>query len=530
MDWEPIGPFGGSVAVVAVDPHRAGAVVAAAANSLLFRSADGGETWTALPFPAETRAVLHAFAIHPAEAGVYLAGLAGESPRYTGLFRSGDAGATWRRLEGLGAIEVWSLAFWPGDARVIAAGTRDGVFLTRDDGATWNRISEAGNRELQPVVSLAFDPRDSGVLYAGTPHLPWKTADGGKTWRSIRAGMLDDSDVFSIQVDPVRPDRVFASACSGMYRSVNGGLRWTKLTGARGASYRTYFIAQMPGRASTLFAGTTYGLVQSLDGGTRWRKIGTQAARSIAFDPAQPGRFFVATDDAGVLRSDDGGVTLKAVNEGLCNRYLASMAAGNGGLVASATNGAYRLDAGGRWERIAGKAEAARVLAPVPGAPESVYSASRKEVMFSPDAGKTWKTAGTIPGNTAIYGLAALDGRALLAATSAGLMRSEDSGATWAPVPGILENSRISALVRHSGKAGTLFAARYGVIYASGDGGNSWARISPGKSVMGVVTQLVVMGGRPDRLYALTGRKGVFRLDLTPPAAARTNRSASPRP
>jgi len=52
------------------------------------------------------------------------------------------------------------------------------------------------------VESLAIDPTDPDVVYAGTWHLPWKTTDGGKTWSNIKQGIIDDSDVFSIIIDP----------------------------------------------------------------------------------------------------------------------------------------------------------------------------------------------------------------------------------------------------------------------------------------------------------------------------------------
>jgi photosystem II stability/assembly factor-like uncharacterized protein len=432
--------------------------------------------------------------------------------------------------------------------------------------------------------------------------------------------MLDDSDVFSIQVDPSRRDRVFASACSGIYRSLDGGLKWVKLSGARGASYRTYFIAQAPNRPATVFAGTTYGLVQSLDGGTTWRKLTTQATRSIAFDLNRPGRFFVSTDEAGILRSDDYGSSVKSVNEGLCNRHLTPIVEEDGALFTSTMNepgtgGVFRLLASGnRWERISGKSQlldaAVRALAPVPGAPGSVYAVAGNALLRSTDAGKTWtrtpgppgstaitavvapasdpqrllvagdsgifrsddagktwhvaaekipvrsmvkltppwmaafagprvllsedgmawKPAAALAENTSIYSLVAAEEHGLFAATSAGLMRSDDFGATWAPVPGSLQGSSISAMCKHPTKAGALFAARYGVIYASDDGGRSWTRLSPEGSPMGAIKQLIAVDGTPDRLFALTQRKGVFRLDLSRPADAQTRRSAPPHP
>ena len=55
--------------------------------------------------------------------------------------------------------------------------------------------------------------------------------DGGKNWQNIPTGMVDDSDVMSITIDPTNPDRVYASACSGIYPSDNGAAKWAKYGG-----------------------------------------------------------------------------------------------------------------------------------------------------------------------------------------------------------------------------------------------------------------------------------------------------------
>jgi photosystem II stability/assembly factor-like uncharacterized protein len=64
-------------------------------------------------------------------------GLSSDTSEFSGLFRTTDGGVTWRRLPDPNLKEVWSIAIWPRDSNVIAAGTLDGVFITRDGGETW---------------------------------------------------------------------------------------------------------------------------------------------------------------------------------------------------------------------------------------------------------------------------------------------------------------------------------------------------------------------------------------------------------
>jgi photosystem II stability/assembly factor-like uncharacterized protein len=381
------------------------------------------------------------------------------------------------------------------------------------------------------IVSLAFDPRNSDVLFAGTPHLAWKTANGGKLWRPIYAGMHNDSDVFSIATDQAHPQRVFASACSGLYRSLNAGALWSKLTGAQGASYRTYFVAIDPREEDTLFGGTKHGLVKSEDGGTSWRQLSTRPTRAIAFDPRHQGRIYLATDE-GLDRSDDEGKTLRAINEGFCNRQLPGMVAGEDGLY---THTIYEPDAGGVF-RLPGDAEQWVKLAPPPRLkgeelltviPEATrwIGAGYNSLLVSTDTGEHWNPLPAFPKSRVTNLFSAQHGSYLLAATAAGLYRSATPGTSWQSVPvggaagGFraffpLDGSTVAATTAHSiffsndgmlwqaagplpdnaepygvVESGSLFAATSSGLVESEDHGQSWQPVHgglPGSTVQAV--------------------------------------------
>jgi len=429
--WRALGPFGGPAAVVQADPHRSDVVIAATSNALLFRSTDGGYFWKPLPFPAQLQGTLHAFVIDPNARDVFYAGLTSDWPDYRGVYRTRDGGQTWQLLKGLGNKEVWSIALWPEDSRVMAAGTGDGVYLSRDGGENWRRISPAENRELQPVVSLAFDPANSNVIYAGTTHLPWKTANGGGAWYSIHRGMADDSDIFSIEVERKRTAYVYASACSGIYRSQNSGGQWRKLTGAQGASYRTYFVAQDPRYAGVLYAGTNHGLTRSDNGGATWRQLSTNATRWITFDTFHPWRVFVVTDD-GIFRSNDRGKTFQAASDGFCNRYLPGLAAADNSIYTAADGSIFQLPNGmGPWRKVVPVSKVqAFAIATAPGNSQLLYAAGYRALLASADGGRTWTSLPAPAPDSRITALLALPGR-LLAGTDAGLFHSGNGGKSW---------------------------------------------------------------------------------------------------
>jgi photosystem II stability/assembly factor-like uncharacterized protein len=527
--WHSVGPFGGAAAVVQVDPHHPDTVLAATNNGLLFRSSDAGVSWSTVPFPAQLHCVLHAFLVDPQHPDTYFAGVSGETPDISGLFETTDAGVTWNLLPGLAGKEVWSLAFSPENSRTLAAGIHGGILQSADGGANWKQISDPANREMEVVVSLAFDPVDSRILFAGTPHLPWKTINGGADWFPVHTGMLDDSDVFSLNVDRARPQRVFASACSGIYSSLNGGSSWVKLTGAPGASYRTYFVGMDPREAQTIFAGTTHGLVKSTNGGQTWTQISTHLTRFVAFDPRHRGRIYVATDDDGIERSDDEGATLQAVNQGFCNRHLPMLTVAGASLYTNtiyedAGGGIYRLSQEHPdWEQVAAPSRlmGLQLLSLVHDGtnPSHLFAAGYNSLVSSGDAGKTWAA---LPGSFAKSRVVALLGPAsdsafLLVATEGGVYRSGDSGKTWKRVelPGgaqrvlkfsRLEGNRIAAVTTlglalstdgqqweaagplpgraqileaiSSGDA--LIAASSAGLMRSGDGGQTWELILNG--------------------------------------------------
>jgi len=501
--WQPLGPFGGSAAIVLVDHLHRDTLLAATSNAQIFRSEDDGDSWSPVQFPGEFRATLHAFAVDHQNPGVYFVGLSSNIPEYSGIMRTSDSGLTWERIPDPELRAVWSIAIWQRDSRVIAAGTEDGLLLTHDGGEHWERITPGNDPQLKPVVSVTIDPTDSKILYIGTPHLAWMTADGGELWQSIHNGMLDDSDVFTILVDERSPNRLFAATCGGIYRSLDGGARWTKLSEAKGASFRTYYIAQDPLHPNVLLAGTALGLIKSVDNGKTWRRLTAQSTRSIAFDPARPNRIFVATDEAGLFRSDDAGDSFRAINHGFSNRSFAALATVENALYVSTLNSGgssilRRSDSEPEWDELSGFA------------PQSIQSATAALA----------KVVNGIPrpalDDLWIHDAVTAEGGDLLAATSRGLAKSEDAGLTWHRVSGVLDGTTVSALCSHPTRHGVFFASVFGGIFRSLDYGRTWTPVTVRGEHPNDFTALRVLPGHPEWLFALSRKHGVYVMVLPP--------------
>jgi photosystem II stability/assembly factor-like uncharacterized protein len=473
--WVGTGPFGGSaekIALSATDPHL---LLAGTKTALLFRSRDGGSHWQPLAFPREFQGILQVLAIDLANESTYYVGVS-EDP-LGGLYRSVDAGKHWELVPGFRGHEVFSFAGWQQNPAVMAVGTRTGVFGSKDSGKTWQHVSPADNSELQQVVSLGFDPLNADVIYAGTPHLPWKTEDGGQTWASISKGIIDDSDILALRVDPLQPGRVFIGACSGIYRTSLAGGLWEKLSGIPSSSRRTYALAQDPRESNVMFAGTSSGFYKSLDAGSHWSEISTDLVKSISVAPDSSETLYLATDTAGVVKSNDGGLHVMPIDEGFTNRILTPLTAKGQTLFAgSIEDGLYSsIDAGLSWKQIATRAALQGENISMLGASEhnTLFAVGSENFLRSVDLGRTWKKVPAPLGR--VTSIATFSGPFVVAGSSDGIFRSADSGLSWKNVP--LETgvkTPINAVFVSEGELPVLAALSRKGLFVSEDLGRTW--------------------------------------------------------
>src|SRR5215470_10925349 len=328
--WQPLGPEGGTVRSLAFDPKNPDRIFLGTSAGRLYLSSDGGGNWTRLVhLGSAAEMVLDHIVIDPANPrNIYVAAWNAQDPNNDGdLYRSKDGGRTWDLLADMHGQSVRALAMSASDSRIMVAGVLDGVFRSRDGGDNWERISPEHHAEIKNVESVAMDPVNPDVIYAGTWHLPWKTEDGGKTWHSIKKGVIDDSDVFTIVIDSQNPSNLYISACSGIYRSETAGDLFRKIQGIPYSARRTRSLRLDPADRNVLYAGTTEGLWKTTDSGATWKRMtgANVVINDVLIDPRKPAHLLLATDRGGVLASDDGGVTFTTANRGFTHRQVAAL-------------------------------------------------------------------------------------------------------------------------------------------------------------------------------------------------------------
>ncbi len=338
-------PEHGDVLAVAIAPSDDRWVYAAIKGKGIYRSTDGGLSWTLTAINGSGQDIL----IDPANPRRVFVAV------WAGVLQSSDGGDTWKMIRrGLPKDQqVGALAWDPGDRRVMYAGLRasasagSAVYRSSDGGETWELLwSPAGDKALgSDVEALAIDPV-SGTRYValsnaydprldlkGEPCLPCAACElnrvGGEVWRVCRGGR-------DLVLDPGDPQIVYFARGAGTVRSTDGGETWWDLTtgrqclGEEVTMAGSWALAIAPGDRQVLYEGTGYnfitnqaGLYKTTDGGETWLVVNDglpgragpcpsflsttiEHIHALAVDPADSRIVYAATSE-GLYKTTDGG-------------------------------------------------------------------------------------------------------------------------------------------------------------------------------------------------------------------------------
>lgn len=427
-----------------------------------------------------------------------------------------------RRLSALTALFALANAAAGCSVERVAGGVAD----TRDASDTQELPDTAEEADTADDVEIADAVDVIDALDADAPDAPDVRPPTPCPWTDYGEG-LKGGAVTWVDFDPRAPDVAFAVAGGLLSRSVDGGATWQRWSEGDTGFGQLAFPRDDP---KLVLATSGAGLIASNDGGLTFsvRSLQGFGLRSIFVPEALPQRVFVGTRGAGVLRSDDHGVTWVALNVGVPLAEIRTLT--------------------GPPEQPSVVVAGAILLNPNLG-----YSNSG-QLLYSSNGGATWTVAldGVGWGNHVVY----CDDQTAFAAVRTGLVRSDDGGATWAPTAGLagrdvlhvavapdcerlvalvyqsgfyssadggatvagpftagleLEPDRITtnALVAAPDDPSTLFAATYAGLFRSQDDGESWQVIDSGNGV--AIGGLTPSPAAPGRLFASTWGTGVWQ-------------------
>ncbi|MGB5320335.1 WD40/YVTN/BNR-like repeat-containing protein, partial [Eudoraea sp.] len=343
VEWRLVGPFRGG---------RSGTVTGVKNNDLLYymgtagggvwKTEDAGSSWECIS-DGYFGGSIGAVAVSESDPNVIYVGegeqtLRGNVSSGNGLWKSEDAGNTWKFLGLEGSEHIARIRIHPSNPDIVYAAaignlwipnkTR-GVYKSIDGGASWEKILYISDKA--GAGDLILDPNNPRILYASTWEMKrngyrmdsggpdsrlYKSTDSGTTWVDISEykGLPSGPwGIVGITVSPVDSNRVWAiieAENGGLFRSDDAGKTWEKINENRALRQRAWYYSRIyadtQDKNKIYVMNVSYGI--STDGGRTFTLKNAPHGdhHDLWIDPNNNQRMVIA-DDGGAQVSNDGG-------------------------------------------------------------------------------------------------------------------------------------------------------------------------------------------------------------------------------
>ncbi len=351
LQWRCIGPFRGGRTVAATGVSgQPNLFYIGANNGGVWKTTDSGRTWTPI-FDGQPTGSIGALAVSPSHPEVIYVG-SGEGLRRPdlstgdGIYRSTDGGNSWKHLGLRDGQQITNIIVDPKDPnRVFVAvlghpygpNPERGVFRSTDAGETWKKILYKDDNT--GATDLAFDPSNSQILYAvlwSSRRPPWttgtplegytgglfKSIDGGDTWRPLSKGLPTNEQGLGrigFAIAPSDPNRIYALVDAvpefgGLYRSDDAGESWRRINHEEriwGRGFDFAWVRVAPDNQDTIYICNT-STYRSTDAGANFTAIkgapGGDDYHTVWINPDNPQIILLASDQGATI-SVNGGAT-----------------------------------------------------------------------------------------------------------------------------------------------------------------------------------------------------------------------------
>lgn len=222
-----------------------------------------------------------------------------------GLYRSDDGGNTWSKIpNAIEGADIWDIEIDPKDYKTIYVATyKNGIYKSIDMGSNFKQINSG--LKSKDVYAIAIDPSNSQIIYAATALGAFKSTNGGTTWNEINKG-ITNLFLYDIEVNPKDPKLVYAaSQDGGVYKSTDAGSSWVEFSNGL-EDKRVYDITLNPSYPNVLAAGTRSGVFFLENYSTKWEKMNEGLSDlkvySLAFNPNNISFLYAGTYQGGLFR------------------------------------------------------------------------------------------------------------------------------------------------------------------------------------------------------------------------------------
>jgi photosystem II stability/assembly factor-like uncharacterized protein len=369
--WLPLGPAptnsdipnwgmtSGRINAIAISPNNPNLVLVGASTGGVWRSTDGGGSFTPVSDNQVDLAV-GSIAFAPSDPSIVYAGMGDQAGGYvgTGVLKSLDGGQTWARVSGAtlpAPGRITKIAVNPADPNLVyvtqylaQAGPvteAGGVFRSTDGGVTWTKTLPGLGRDL------ALRPNNPNTIYAamarndqpGQPAGVYRSLDGGVNWNVIYTAPFDQPSNFKLAVTPANDNFLYVylggTNAQALFElrvevSTNGGGTFTN-RGNPGidTGQFTYnnFLAVSPADPNTVYIGSR-DVYKSTNGAVSFVNVNGNFDLQGNYTPlmsnAHPDQHCLAIvsgnantlflgNDGGLYKSTDAGATFTGSNNGL---------------------------------------------------------------------------------------------------------------------------------------------------------------------------------------------------------------------
>jgi hypothetical protein len=254
---------------IAIDPATPTTLYASVLDEGVFKSTNSGASWVPVNNGLTSLSVF-SLAIDPTTPTTIYAGTA--STTGGGVFRSLDGGASWTISSGTPGLTIFAIVIDPTTPTTVYAGARPGVRKSIDGGASFGAsgtfVDATHPTEVRGLAIDASDPTRLLAAVYGWDSGMWRSTDAGASWQAQNTGLLTAfggskfvQHMTTVAQDPLDPDTFYASGLYGFFRSIDGGATWANF--AAGLS-RENCPAIATHAGGTVYTGSVFGELHRL--------------------------------------------------------------------------------------------------------------------------------------------------------------------------------------------------------------------------------------------------------------------------
>jgi photosystem II stability/assembly factor-like uncharacterized protein len=345
LRYRLVGPQrGGRVTTVTGVPSQPKTFYMGVASGGLFRTTDGGATWTPITDGKVPLGSTGCVAVADSDPNVIYLGTGSDDVRSNvstgrGIYKSTDGGKTWAFIGLRDGGQIGGVRIHPTNPNIVwvaaqgdafKANVERGVFKTTDGGQTWHKVLFFS--DSVGAMDVELQPGNPNVVYAWMSRLerkPWtiisgsrdggfyKSTDGGDHFTKVTGGLPTELiGKANLAVTAAKPDRIYALVEArpngGLYRSDDAGQTWSLINTQSALIQRPFYYVALgadPTNADIVYAGAE-GFFKSTDSGKSFSQFRTPHGdnHDIWINP-KDGQNMIQSNDGGANISFDGGRT-----------------------------------------------------------------------------------------------------------------------------------------------------------------------------------------------------------------------------